>query len=138
MVILRKAVWPMRDVVNRFQRLEQSFVNPTTLLYLRDVYDHIVQTIDIIEGFRDVVSGMVDIYLSNINIRTNDIMKVLTIVSTIFVPLTFISSLYGMNFEMMPELHLSSCSSATKSGSNSLPLPNNRLNVHYLLKVHLG
>jgi magnesium transporter len=105
MIVLRKAAWPMRDVVNRFQRLEASLVSPTTQLYLHDVYDHIVQIIDIIEGFRDVVSGMMDIYLSNINIRTNDIMKVLTIVSTIFVPLTFISSLYGMNFEFMPELH---------------------------------
>lgn len=106
MVVLRKAVWPMRDVVNRFLRLEHTLVSKTTLVYLHDVYDHIVQTIDIIEGFRDVVSGMVDLYLSNINIRTNDIMKVLTIVSTIFVPLTFITSLYGMNFEFMPELHL--------------------------------
>lgn len=105
MVILRKAVWPTRDVMNRFLRLENSLVSPTTQLYLHDVYDHIVQIIDIIEGFRDVVSGMIDIYLSNINIRTNDIMKVLTIMSTIFVPLTFISSLYGMNFDNMPELH---------------------------------
>ncbi len=79
MVILRKAVWPMRDVVNRFSRLENDLISPTTQLYLHDVYDHIVQTIDIIEGFRDVVSGMIDIYLSNINIRTNDIMKVLTL-----------------------------------------------------------
>ena len=106
MVVLRKAVWPMRDVINRFLRLEHSLVSSTTQLYLHDVYDHVVQMIDIIEGFRDVVSGMVDIYLSNITIRTNDIMKVLTIVSTIFVPLTFISSLYGMNFEYMPELHV--------------------------------
>lgn len=104
MIVLRKAIWPMRDVVNRFLRLESPLISSTTQLYLQDVYDHIVQTIDIIEGFRDVVAGMVDIYLSNINIRTNDIMKVLTIVSTIFVPLTFISSLYGMNFEFMPEL----------------------------------
>lgn len=106
MIVLRKATWPMRDVVNRFSRLDCPIVNSTTQIYLHDVYDHIVQIIDIIEGFRDVVSGMVDIYLSNINIRTNDIMKVLTIVSTIFVPLTFISSLYGMNFEHMPELHV--------------------------------
>lgn len=105
MIILRKAVWPMRDLVNRFLRLESSLVNPTTELYLHDAYDHIVQIIDIIESFRDVVSGMIDVYLSNINIRTNDIMKVLTIVSTIFVPLTFLSSLYGMNFDYMPELH---------------------------------
>ncbi len=105
MIVLRKAAWPMRDVINRFLRLESSLIHSTTQLYLRDVYDHIVQIIDIIEGFRDVVSGMIDVYLSNINIRTNDIMKVLTIVSTIFVPLTFLSSLYGMNFDYMPELH---------------------------------
>ena len=106
MIILRKAVWPMRDVINRFLHLETSLVSPTTQLYLQDIHDHVVQTIDIIEGFRDVVAGMLDTYLSNINIRTNDIMKVLTIVSTIFVPLTFICSLYGMNFEHMPELHI--------------------------------
>lgn len=105
MIILRKAIWPMRDVVNKFIKLETPLVNPTTQLYLQDIHDHTIQTIDIIESFRDVVAGMLDIYLSNINSRTNDIMKVLTIVSTIFVPLTFISSLYGMNFENMPELH---------------------------------
>ena len=105
MIILRKAIWPMRDVINRFMRLESPLVDPITRLYLQDIHDHTVQTIDIIEGFRDVVAGMIDIYLSNINIRTNDIMKVLTIVSTIFVPLTFITSLYGMNFDQMPELH---------------------------------
>lgn len=104
MVMLRKAIWPMRDVINRFMHLEGAIISPTTLIYIRDIYDHTVQTIDIIEGFRDVVSGMLDIYLSNINIRTNDIMKVLTIVSTIFVPLTFICSIYGMNFDVMPEL----------------------------------
>lgn len=105
MIFLRKSIWPMREVVSRFQRLEQPLVNASTQVYLRDVYDHLVQTIDIIEGFRDVVAGMMDIYLSNINIRMNEIMKVLTIVSTIFVPLTFISSLYGMNFQHMPELY---------------------------------
>jgi magnesium transporter len=105
MIVLRKVVWPMRDVVNQFLRLEISFVNSTTQIYLHDVYDHAIQMIDIIEGFRDIIAGMLDIYLSNINIRTNEIMKVLTIVSTIFVPLTFITSLYGMNFEFMPELH---------------------------------
>ncbi|WP_068469005.1 magnesium/cobalt transporter CorA [Candidatus Protochlamydia phocaeensis] len=105
MIFLRKSIWPMRDVVSHFQRLEPSHVSPNTQIYLRDVYDHLIQTIDIIEGFRDVVSGMLDIYLSNINIRTNEIMKVLTIVSTIFVPLTFVCSLYGMNFDHMPELH---------------------------------
>lgn len=105
MIILRKAIWPMRDVINRFIRLESPLISSTTHIYLQDLHDHTVQTIDIIESFRDVVAGMLDIYLSNINIRTNEIMKVLTIVSTIFVPLTFICSLYGMNFEYMPELH---------------------------------
>jgi len=105
MIFLRKSIWPMRDVVSRFQRLEPPLLSAANQIYLRDVYDHLIQTIDIIEGFRDVVAGLMDIYLSNINIRTNEIMKVLTIVSTIFVPLTFVTSLYGMNFEFMPELH---------------------------------
>jgi magnesium transporter len=105
MIILRKAIWPMRDVINRFIRLESPIISSTTQIYLQDLHDHTIQTIDIIESFRDVVAGMLDIYLSSINIRTNEIMKVLTIVSTIFVPLTFICSLYGMNFEYMPELH---------------------------------
>lgn len=105
MIFLRKSIWPMREVISRFQRIDPPLVKDSLQVYLRDVYDHLIQTIDVIEGFRDVVSGMMDVYLSNINIKTNEIMKVLTIVSTIFVPLTFISSLYGMNFEYMPELH---------------------------------
>lgn len=105
LVVLRKAIWPLRDVVNRFLHIETPLVSRNTQIYLQDIYDHIVRTIDIIEGFRDVAAGMFDIYLSNINIRTNEIMKVLTIVSTIFVPLTFITSFYGMNFEFIPELH---------------------------------
>lgn len=106
MVTLRKAIWPMREVINRFQHVENVSIHPTTQIYLHDIYDHIIQIIDVIEGFRDIVSGLMDIYLSNINMRTNDIIKFLTIVSTIFVPLTFIASIYGMNFEHMPELHI--------------------------------
>lgn len=105
MITLRRAIWPLRDVVSRFIHLEDPLVSHHTQVYLQDIYDHTVRTIDIMEGFRDVISGMFDIYLSNINIRTNDIMKFLTIVSTIFVPLTFITGFYGMNFEYMPELH---------------------------------
>ncbi|MBA3722331.1 MAG: magnesium/cobalt transporter CorA [Parachlamydiaceae bacterium] len=104
MIFLRRSIWPLRDVISRFQHLEAPYVSSTTQIYLSDIYDHVIQLIDIIEGFRDVVSGMLDIYLSNINIRTNEIMKFLTVVSTIFVPLTFITGLYGMNFEIMPEL----------------------------------
>lgn len=104
MIVLRRTIWPMREVVSRFQQIDSPLVKHDTQFYLKDVYDHVVHIIDIIEGLRDVAGGLLDIYMSSINIRTNDIMKVLTIVSTIFVPLTFISSLYGMNFLFMPEL----------------------------------
>lgn len=105
MIALRKSVWPMREVINRFMQIDSNLVTPFTQVYLRDIYDHVIQAIDMIEGFRDVLGGLLDIYLSTINIRTNEIMKVLTIVSTIFVPLTFIASVYGMNFDRMPGLH---------------------------------
>lgn len=105
MIFLRKSIWPIRDVISQFQKLEPPLVNETTHLYMRDVHDHIIRIIDMIEGMRDIVGGMLELYMSNINMRTNEIMKFLTIVSTIFVPLTFITSFYGMNFEYMPELH---------------------------------
>lgn len=105
MIILRKSAWPVRELISRLQQTDTPLISPTTQVYLRDVYDHIIQIIDIIEGLRDIAGGLIDIYLSTINIRTNDIMKVLTIVSTIFVPLTFIASIYGMNFDFIPELH---------------------------------
>lgn len=104
-VILRKSVWPMREVINNFRRLETPLISESTQLYLHDVYDHTIQAIDTIESFRDIASGMLDVYLSSISQHMNEIMKVLTIVATIFVPLTFIASLYGMNFDNMPELH---------------------------------
>lgn len=102
---LRKAIWPMREVISHFRRLESPLIHDSTKIYIQDVYDHTIQAIDTIESFRDIVAGMFDIYLSNINLRMNEIMKILTIVSTIFVPLTFLASIYGMNFEYMPELH---------------------------------
>jgi len=103
--LLRRSVWPMREVVNQFRRIESPLIKDSTKLYIQDVYDHTIQAIDTIESFRDIVAGMFDIYISSINLRMNEIMKVLTIVATIFVPLTFIASIYGMNFEFMPELH---------------------------------
>lgn len=103
-VLLRKAVWPMRELLSNMLRMQTSLIQKTTQVYLQDVYDHTIQVIDTIESFRDIASGMLDIYLSNMSYRMNEIMKVLTIVSTIFVPLTFIASLYGMNFTYMPEL----------------------------------
>jgi magnesium transporter len=104
MIFLRKAVWPLREVVGSMQRGEPPLVKETTRIYLRDVYDHTIQVIDTIETFRDMVSGMLDIYLSSVSNRLNAVMKVLTIIATIFMPLTFIAGIYGMNFKYMPEL----------------------------------
>ncbi len=104
MIFLRKSVWPLREVIGTLERGESSLIQASTNLYLRDIYDHTIQVIDNVETFRDMLSGMLDIYLSSISNRMNEIMKVLTIISTIFIPLTFIVGLYGMNFKFMPEL----------------------------------
>ena len=104
MIFLRKSVWPLRDVVNRLERGESTLIHESTDIYLRDVYDHTIQVIDTIETSRDILSGMLDIYLSSISNRMNQVMKVLTIVATIFIPLTFIAGIYGMNFKYLPEL----------------------------------
>lgn len=111
MISLRKSVWPLREVISGVQRSESSLISETTGLYLRDVYDHTIQVIDTVESFRDMVSGMLDIYLSSISNKMNAVMKVLTIIATIFIPLTFIAGIYGMNFNPekspwnMPELN---------------------------------
>jgi len=104
MMSLRRSVWPMRELISAMQRDESPLICDQTRIYLRDVYDHTIQIIDAIEGFRDIVGGMLDIYLSSISNRTNAIMKVLTMIATIFIPLTFVSGVYGMNFEHMPEI----------------------------------
>jgi magnesium transporter len=104
MALLRKIIWPMREVINHFRRTDSPLIEEGTQMFSNDVYDHTIQAIETVESFRDITSGMIDIYLSTINQRMNEIMKVLTIVATIFVPLTFITSLYGMNFKHMPEL----------------------------------
>ena len=104
MIILRKSVWPLRELISNLQRAESGLIKETTQIYLRDIYDHTIQVIDSIETFRDILSSMVDVYLSSISNRMNDIMKVLTIIATIFIPLTFIAGVYGMNFDYMPEL----------------------------------
>lgn len=104
MIFFRKAVWPLREVISSLERGEFPLVKETTKIYLRDVYDHTIQVIDTIETFRDMVSGMLDIYLSSVSNRLNSVMKILTIIATIFMPLTFIAGIYGMNFKYMPEL----------------------------------
>ena len=103
-VFLRKFVWPLREVINGLERGESKLIKKTTTIYLKDLYDHTIQVIDTIETFRDMVSGILDIYLSSISNRMNEVMKVLTIIATIFIPLTFIAGVYGMNFKYMPEL----------------------------------
>lgn len=104
MIFLRKAVWPLREVINAMERGESPLILESTRVYLRDIYDHTIQIIDTVETFRDMTSGMLDIYLSSVSNRMNAVMKVLTIIATIFMPLTFIAGIYGMNFKYMPEL----------------------------------
>jgi len=104
MVFVRRAVWPLREVIGGLGRKESPLIKETTEIYLRDVYDHTVQVMDTIETYREMLSGMLDIYLSSVSNRLNSVMKVLTIIATIFMPLTFIAGIYGMNFKYMPEL----------------------------------
>ena len=104
LIFLRKSVWPLREVISGLERGESPLFEDSSLLYLRDAYDHIIQIIDTIETFREMASGMLDIYLSSISNRMNEVMKVLTIIATVFIPLSFVVGLYGMNFLYMPEL----------------------------------
>jgi len=104
MIFLRKSIWPLREVINGLDRSESPLIHESTNAYLRDVYDHTIQIIDTVESFRDMISGMLDIYLSSLSNKMNEVMKVLTIFASIFIPLTFIAGLYGMNFRFMPEL----------------------------------
>jgi magnesium transporter len=104
MIFLRKSAWPLREVISRLERAESPLIQKTTGIFLRDVYDHMIQVIDNIETFREMLSGMLDMYLSSVSNRMNEVMKILTIIGTIFIPLTFIAGVYGMNFKFMPEL----------------------------------
>lgn len=105
MIALRRAVWPLREVLGALQRADSPLIQPGTQLYLRDVYDHTIQIIDAVESMRDLLAGMLDIYLSGTSNRLNEIMKVLTIFSAIFIPLTFLAGVYGMNFRYFPEIN---------------------------------
>jgi magnesium transporter len=107
---LRRHIWPQRNVINSLIRDSEDLVSQEVKLYLQDVYDHIVQVVDIIENYREIASSLMDVYLSSINNRMNEVMKLLTVISSIFIPLTFIAGVYGMNFNPsaspfnMPEL----------------------------------
>jgi magnesium transporter len=106
MIFFRKQVWPIREILSTLMKDETSLIQETTQIFIRDLYDHTIQVMDTIESFRDVLSGLQDLYLSTISNRMNEVMKVLTIMATIFIPLTFIAGIYGMNFEYMPELKI--------------------------------
>ncbi len=106
LLAIRRAIWPHREAVNALIRDENPLVGDTVRVYLRDVYDHCVQIIDVVETYRELAGGLMDIYLSSVSNRMNEVMKVLTIMASIFIPLTFMAGIYGMNFEYMPELKL--------------------------------
>lgn len=101
---LRRAIWPQRDVINSLIRDGYELISEEVRIYLRDCYDHTVQVMDMVETYRELASGLMDVYLSAVNNKMNEVMKLLTVVSTIFIPLTFVAGVYGMNFEHMPEL----------------------------------
>ena len=111
LLAVRRIIWPLRDAVNALLRDPTPLIADETRLYLRDVHDHTIQILDLVESYRDISSGITEVYLSSVSQRTNEIMKVLTIISTIFIPLTFLVGVYGMNFDFsasplnMPELH---------------------------------
>jgi magnesium transporter len=101
---LRRSVAPLREAINMFGKADSPLVLDTTGLYLRDLYDHVIQVLDAVEIYRETLTGLQDLYLSELSFRMNKVMQVLTIVATIFIPLTFLVGVYGMNFKHMPEL----------------------------------
>ena len=105
LLALRRAIWPQRETINTLIRDENPLISETVRVYLRDCYDHCVQIMDGIETYRELAGGLMDVYLSSVGNRQNEVMKVLTIMASIFIPLTFLAGIYGMNFDNMPELH---------------------------------
>ena len=103
-IMLRKSIWPLREVISGLQRGESPIFKKKTMVFLRNVYDHTIQVLDIVETYRDLLSGLTDLYMSSLSQKMNEVMQFLTIIGTIFIPLTFIAGVYGMNFEIMPEL----------------------------------
>lgn len=104
MLFIHRNIWPLREVTNLLEHGGSELVEPDTRFYMRDLYDHVMQAMDTTEIYRDILSGLIDVYLSSASHKMNEIMKVLTVISTIFIPLTFIAGVYGMNFSFMPEL----------------------------------
>ncbi len=102
MILLRRSVWPLREVIGGLERGESSLIHEHTRIYLKDIHDHTIYIIDTLETFREMVAGMLEIYLSSISNKLNAVIKVLTMIATIFMPLSFIAGIYGMNFKHMP------------------------------------
>jgi magnesium transporter len=103
-IYLRRSVWPLREVISKLERSESPLIEEVTLVFLKDIYDHTIRIIETAETYRDITSGIMDVYLSSVSNKMNEVMKTLTIIATIFIPLTFIAGVYGMNFRNMPEL----------------------------------
>ena len=99
-------MWPLREVIGALQREESSLISEAITVFIRDLYDHTIQVIDSIDTLQEILSGLQDLYLSSVSNKMNEVMKVLTIFAAIFIPLTFMAGIYGMNFEFMPELKL--------------------------------
>ncbi len=107
LMTLRRAVWPLRDTLGQLVRDRHALIEPEVVPYLRDTTDHVHQVVDVVETYRELAGSLIDVYLSSVGNRTNDVMRVLTVIATIFIPLTFLAGVYGMNFDRMPELHWS-------------------------------
>jgi magnesium transporter len=105
MIFVRKAAWPIRELINNMQRSETELIKPTTDIYLRDVHDHSIRVVDTVETYRDLLSSMMDIYLSSMSNKMNEVMKVMAIVTCLLAPATVIGGIFGMNFEKIPLLH---------------------------------
>ena len=103
-ISLRRSVYPLREVISQFAKIEEPGIEKNTQVFIRDLYDHTIQVIETIEVFRDMATGLLDLYMNSVSNKMNEIMKVLTIIATIFIPLTFVAGIYGMNFQYMPEL----------------------------------
>jgi magnesium transporter len=105
LIFLKKSLWPLRDLIGTLERGETELIQEKTTVFFKDVYDHTIHMIDTVETYRDLVSGMMEVFLSSVSNRMNEVMKMLTIIATIFIPLTFFAGVWGMNFNHMPELN---------------------------------
>ena len=105
LLLFRREMWPMRELLHALQRESHECMHDTTRLYLRDVYDHMIQIIELCETYRELANGLTETYMSSLSVRMNEVMKVLTMIATIFIPITFLAGVYGMNFQYFPELH---------------------------------